>query len=588
MTFRFLTPTDVDRFIQIPETLQVDARSIVLTVEEDTLQKYDHYFKITDYVIYCELEKNTFFNSTNMDWKYKIVKRIDSSGNQFLGPHVEDGHSSANEIAQDVINVTATQTQLGNTTTSTRFVHYKACNQFFKYSFKVGDPQNITVRDSSGVTVAGSTRSAQLFAVYLDSTTGVARPYYDTSVPTDQTAENRTYYYMDSYTPSGVGATAVTVATLLSTINNGTTMTIQLRSDVGGTVSDVTDNIGVICPPDPEFLEDNAAVLGGNLIVKKNASNELVIRQVGQADASNNYTAYTTANFQSYTQPGNRELLLYWVVNPATSTPFMGEEMYVAWYSKISTTIRPVRDLVDASGVKYTDQYGRSSHINEVDRFTFSRTVAEKSMYNVHKSLGPKTPDQDAAPRMYLPVSKFIVRHEQPNENDVQDMAEFDVPFAYEFANNTKFDDAKKSIIGGRVMQMVSQYLFDDSTTKEMAYFPFLLNESKALTDRIILALASKIKETAASVGASRTEILKQILIKYGRRYFEEHATLNQQDDETQFSAYGSVWEVINKINEMFLFFTVAVRTTVSNRTKDDVEIIRLVDVPVVIRVHDP
>lgn len=584
--FRFLTPTDVDRFIQIPDTLQVDARSIVLTVEEDTLQKYDHYFKITDYVIYCELTKDKFFNDASgsmpgqMDWKYKIVKRRDASNNQFLGPHVEDGHGPSNEIANDIIKVEDAKTELGINANSTRWVHYKQCNRFFKYSFKVGDAVDVPILSAAG-SATGDTRKGQLFAVYLDTDTGVAMPYYDTTYETvkdTQTAETRTYYYMDSYTDAA--SATVDVSDLLTTINGGAALSIELSNTDN---SQSSFDISVICPPDPEFLEDSGTVIGGNLVVTKTAG-ALDIRQVGQMDVSGVLTSYTSTNFQEYTA-GNRSLMLYWVVNPIDSDPFTGEEMYVAW---CSDDIRPVRDMVDASGARYPDQYGRT--FREVDRFTFARTVTTKTGYNVHVSLRPTEPISTAAPRMYLPVSKFIVRHDNPNEPDVHNDGadEFDVPFAYEFANATDFGgEHKKSIIGGRIMQLVSQYLFDDATNKEMQYFPFLLNESKALTDRILLALASKIKESSTSVGASRTEILKQIMIKYGRRYFEEYATLAAQTDETNVAAYGKVWDVLSKIDEIFLFFTVTVRTTVSNRTKDDVEVIRLVDVPVVIRVYD-
>ncbi len=571
--FRFLTPTDVDRFIQLPDTLQVDARSIVLTVEEDTLQEYDHYFKITDYVIYCELTKSKFFNS-GMDWKYKIVKRIDASNNQYLGPHVEDGHSSTTtEVASDIIKAADTITELGVNTKSTRFVHYKQCNRFFKYSFKVGDTQNVPVYDASGNAVLDAssnaiTRKAQLYAVYLHATDGYALPYWTTTDGSgnDQTAETRVFYYM---TASGI----------LQSINDGDPL---LDSELETNAM----TISVVCPPDPEFVEQkDGTVRGGNLALVTDSSG-LVIRQVGDLDGSGNLTTYTQDNFAQYTTDADRALMLYWVAHPQDNRQFMGEEMYVAWCSH---DVRPMRDLVDASGMLYRPQSG-APMMREVDRFTLGRSMTANTVYyNVYESLRPNAPDT-AAPRLYLPVSKFIVTHEQPTESDVLNggVDEFDVPFAYEVANATDYQgEHKKAIIGGRIMQLVSQYLFDDATNKEMSYFPFLLNESKQLTEKIITALADKIKETSASVGKSRTEILKQIMIKHGRRYFEEYATLTAQDDEEDDTSYGNVWDVLSKINEMFLFFTVAVKTTVSNRTKDDVEIIKLVDVPVVVRVYD-
>ena len=579
MDFRFLTPTDVDRFIQLPDTLQVDARSIVLTVEEDTLQEYDHYFKITDYVIYCELLKSKFFNA-GMDWKYKIVQRVDASNNQYMGPHVEDGHSSSTtEVSNDIINTTLAIPELSVDTASTRYVHYKQCNRFFKYSFKVGDQQDVPVYDASGNAVLDNasspiTRKAQLYAVYLDSTDGFALPYWSTTDGSgnSQVGEEREFYYMDTY-DSGTA-----VATLLTAINNNVPI-----EDTELETSAVT--INVVCPPDPEFVDQKDTVRGGNLALTI-TSGSLDIRQVGDQDGSGNLTTYTQTNFVRYSDAtDNRALMLYWVVNPQDDRQYMGEEMYVAWCSH---DVRPMRDLVDASGAVIKPQGGAT--MREIDRFTLGRTVvADSEYYNVYNSLRPLAP-LTAAPRLYLPVSKFIVMHEQPNESDVltggQD--EFDVPFAYEIANSTDFGgEPKKAIVGGRVMQLVSQYLFDDATNKEMSYFPFLLNESKQLTEKIITALANKIKEPASSVGNSRTEILKQILIKHGRRYFEEYATMDLQENEEDHANYGNVWDVLDRINEMFLFFTVAIKTTVSNRTKDDVEIIRLVDVPVVVRVYE-
>jgi hypothetical protein len=274
--------------------------------------------------------------------------------------------------------------------------------------------------------------------------------------------------------------------------------------------------------------------------------------------------------------------VLYWVVEPIAARRYMGEEMYVAWssvdFGAAPGYIRPIRDFRDASGFPTSPP----ASLLEVHKFTVNKDLTASTVRNVRISL--RNPVlTEAAPRLYLPVAKFIVKHDKPTEPDVP-QGEFDIPFAYEVANTTDFAaDAKKSIIGGRVMQIVSQYLFDAATNKELGYFPFFLNESKTLNDKILDALVALIKTTDVATSQSRTDILMQMMIKYGRKYFEENAALNSVTNER----IGNVWSVLQKINEVFLFFTVTVRTTVSNRTKDDVDVIRLVEVPVVARIYD-
>jgi hypothetical protein len=574
MDFRYITPTDVDRFIQIPDTIEVDARSIVLTVEEDTLQKYDKLFQITDYVIYCETPKSHFFNAdasgnSTMDWKYKIVQKLDASG-AYLGPHVLDAHdstlavdpSSNTMIAEEIIAPSAAKLELGLTTAATRFVHYKQCNRFFKYSFKVGDATTI------------DSRGAQLYAVYLDKESGAALPYWITvdGSGNTQAAEVRNYYYAD-------------IPTVLVEVNPGGDAPIT-------TVDGPTGAVSLVCGPDPEFLDSKGTVIGGALAYTKDASGNPAIRRVGDtADdpSGNNLTNYTLPNFVDYATDANRALMLYWVINPVTASPFLGEELYAAWSSVAvgsTTGLRPMRDIVDASGVAVVPQPGLASEVLEANKFTLNKALAAATSASVYESLTTGVLGATAAPRMWLPVSKFIVVHEHPTEPDVHadGTEQFDVPFAYEVCNSTDFKgDAKKSIMGGRIMQMVSQYLFDSSTNKEMDYFPFLLNESKLLTDKIIDALAAKIVAWSPDAHNARSFVLNQIMVKHGKKYFEEYAVLNELTGEK----VGSVWDVLKRLDEIFLFFSVTVKTTVSNRTKDDVEVIRLVEVPVVVRIYD-
>lgn len=574
--YRFITPTDVDRFIQIPDTLDVDARTIVLTVDEDTMFKYDKLFKIMDYVIYCEAPKSTFFN-TSMDWKYKIIQKYDSSNN-YMGPKVIDAHDPLSDglpLTTDIINATATKDQLGVLTSATRFAHYKQCNRFFKYSFKVGDSVSVSVLNSDNTPVLDGdsnpvTRSAQLFAVYLNTTTGESLPYWSTvsGNGTDQTAEERVFYYADD----------TELGTTLTTLAAGS----QVTSTLDGAAAAVT----VLAPPDPEFIESDNAVVGGNIVYSKDGEGDLVIRPVGPSDTP---IVYASNQFVRYTTDTGRELMLYWVVQPVSGKAYLGEELYVAWSSRVagdaSGNLRPIRDIRDAS---FNYVPATALNVREAHKFTFSKNIpaaTPRDILESVKAVDAVQQSETSCPRMYLPASKFIVLHEKPTEPDVHNngQEEFDVPFSHEVANGTDFDDVKKSIMGGRVMQLISQYLFDKASNTELGYFPFMLNESKALTDKIIDSLASLVKTVDSNTYNSRSEILSQMMVKHGRKYFEEYAVFNETTGEST----GSVWDVISKLNEMFLYFTVTIRTTVSNRTKDDVDVIRLVQVPMVVRVYD-
>lgn len=108
------------------------------------------------------------------------------------------------------------------------------------------------------------------------------------------------------------------------------------------------------------------------------------------------------------------------------------------------------------------------------------------------------------------------------------------------------------------------------------------LNESKELTDKLVDGLAAQLARPTAEGHASREHVLRQILVKHGRRYFDEAALLNEEGGVRE----GRVQAVLSKLGEMFLFFTVTVNTAVSNRSKSRVDSLRLVQVPVVLRVR--
>ena len=165
--FRNLSVADVDRFIQFPETIQVDARGLTLTVEEDTLlQNYSKRFRVDDFAVYASISLSTLFNSS-MDWNYNVSTTVDPISGALEGPGVCDAFKGP---VFPIINVTEACNQLSVLCNDTRFIHYRQCNRFFRYSYRVGDP----LLDASGC-------KAQLFAVFLDTLTGNALPYWESN-----------------------------------------------------------------------------------------------------------------------------------------------------------------------------------------------------------------------------------------------------------------------------------------------------------------------------------------------------------------------------------------------------------------------
>jgi hypothetical protein len=553
-SFRHVTPTDVDRFIQFPDALEVDARDITLTTDEDIYADvFETKFSNMDYVIICEVENASFFNAA-MDWKYRVDLVVDPSGGAFLGPHLSDAHSplraGAPVLASDVLVAANAKQQLEAAGTPTRFAHYRLANTFLKYSFRVGD-----------VAALADGRAAQLYAVYFDSATGQAMPYWrTTSDAASQDAETKVFYYADE---TDVVLSALTDAS-------------------GSSVRFGADAVTVVAPPDPEYLENGPITVGRNLAYAKDASGSLAVRTVGflESEGSQQFVAgvtpYPPASFVRYTSDAGRELMLYWVVYPPSDKLHLGEKLYVSWSSKAlglgaaDESVAPIRDIVDASGIALNYPIA-AELIKNADRVVFTTPVSA----SVPKALEDLV--SLSMQRMYLPTSKISVVDTVSGQ-----LEPLDVPFSYEVANETQFADSRQCVLGGRFMQLLSYYLFDSATAKEIAYFPFFINESKELTDKIVDGLAASFKRADQAGHEARNHVLNQLVVKYGRRYFDEYAIFN----EALGYAEGSVGDVLARLGEMFVTFTVTVRTTVSQRSKDRVDMVKLVNVPVAIRVY--
>ena len=329
--------------------------------------------------------------------------------------------------------------------------------------------------------------------------------------------------------------------------------------------------VRIVCPPHPEFIESHAPVVfGGNMGIDKDASGNIIrlsrgiltetnIMYEAALDSSVFEEYQSRHSSQSSQSSPNCELLLYWVVNPAANAMYRGESMLVAYCSKaITMTWGPIRDL-DASGIV---------NVKSVDRFIFTKPVVSKTF------LPEPFSDRNACTIMHFPVSNIVARHKIP-----EDPEEFIyIPFSYDLANETLFGgNVKRTIMGARIMQLVSVYMFDSASDQEMAFFSFLESESSSLTGKIIMVLA----EALMTSTGNRNSILQQLVVKYGRRYFDEMKVFKGQNGT------GSVYDVLNKLDEFFITFTTTITTTISTRNKNNLDIVQFVKVPFVLHVKN-
>ena len=530
MEYRVVTARDVDKFIQFPDTISVNTgpsragEEILLTVlqEDIILENYDKQFEINDYAIYASIGISNLFNSS-MEWKYMVKNIIDETGN-FTGPHILDAHDGIVEntsMTEPIINAIMAKTKLGVDANDTRFVHYRSCDRFFKYSFRVGDP----------VTLNNAT--AHVFAVYLDALSGDALPYWFSS-SSGQEAEYLGLYYAD----------------------------LDLASHIGLTLGGMP--VTVVCPPHPDFIASASGTVANNLAYTRDIDGNLMIRPLPFSTTSH---TYTEDDFVPFGDSTNRELYVYMMIEPKNNNHYMGETFQPMWTSKtIDASWGPIRDILDENGNRIACPVP-ADVVKSADRFVFNQVITASTLISYVEGL----------PRMYFPTSQITTRYIPGDSTESIDV--YRLPFAFDLANETEFDgDIRKSIMGGRVMQLVSTYMFDAATDKELAYFPYLLNEAKSLTDKIIENLGSSLLASRNN----RNSIIEQIVIKYGRHHFDEMAVYGGPSGDNT----GDMWQVLTRLAEFFVFFTVSVMTTISTGTKDNVNKVQFVQVPMVLRVH--
>lgn len=551
--YRRITPIDIDKFIHLPKPLFVDASDLVVVVDEDTMMDMDVAYRLTDYAIYCSAGMGELFALDTMDWTYKMP--VENGFNTVLDAH---GPLEDMPLEQEVIDATAAKLRLGTLADDTRFVHYKQCNRFFKYSFRIAD--GVMLPDGG---------AAQLYAVYLDSVTGEPRPYWITDA-----SGSMTFLYADA--SDIVDLPDLTGPTL------------------GPLAFEGQGPVTAVVPPDPDFLESKPGPMGHagrSLAFRTLAGGDLDIRAVGVLDASGNADPalarrYVQSDFMKFSQVPGTELLLYWVIMPGAATGlYMGDRLAVAWCSKTlqggrSAPWAPIRDIVDASGQKLPSPVSLDQ-VHMQHRFSVASFVPAESALTLDQVIAAM--GTASSRRMFMPASSYNVAIEQSVTSPVV-VQEIDVQFSYDVANDTDYaGHVHNTIMGGRIMQLVSHYMFGNMAAAGMSLFPQLAQESKTLTNAIIDALGKLLKRTDAQGAEARQGILQHLFMKHGRCAF--HSSLTQVNQTTQ-EAYGLVSDVLRKLDEVFLFFVVTVRSVVSNRARGNVDVVRFVQVPVVINLH--
>lgn len=211
-TYRFLTPTDVDRFITIPRPLYVETRLIVGDEDEVAIIDCEPCI-LRDYMFTICIPFDQFFNLESMEWRYTTQGRICPEGGTTCCSDCEDPSGTtvldAGAGPLPLVNSEALIAAISGAPCRVR--HFQQCPLFYRMSFKVGQP--FIYVDPLG----GTEFHAQLWAVYLDTQTGSALEPYRVcfGCPTGcassgpETFGSRVYYSADLNILSASGGASV-------------------------------------------------------------------------------------------------------------------------------------------------------------------------------------------------------------------------------------------------------------------------------------------------------------------------------------------------------------------------------------------
>lgn len=597
--YRHITPTDVDRFIQLCIDIVVDFTHYPITIAEDAMSTWDCSCFNPDFAIYCEVPKHIFFDLINMEWKYAMQNSCIPVGSVYTGAHAVDAGSGSNQIV-DPRTLTLHLTNEDNTS---RFVHFKQCNRFFKYSFKVGDLTQVTLND-------GRDYDCQLYAVYLCPDTGIALPYA-TSVPHSAIYKNNetcaeTYIQNDCIDDNNAHTDHVAGYVIgqndhcnFSMVpSEATEPYVIIYYTARYNIYDSSGNalfqqptfdgkpIQVICPPHPLFVEY------GPLATEYSDSVQELLKL--RDPPSPMLESLRHEQFVDYQSDCNgRALLLYYIVNPSEESPHSSDTIYGAYRTHNQTPIKDIRDScgklldIDDPCDGYGTHIAHKDHFN-IDHHPYNHQYAD-TINNDHAFLPARyyrldlilnnSNAQMKCPRLHYPISRFTVTDGyDPSGNTTNDTITYPIPFAYEVPNELGLGQVQGNNIhlGVRLVQLISEYLFDGCSYVELENFIKLESDSRELVDSLVTALSSHIQRSSEL----RNSIIAQLIKRYGRRYFDEYSNL-------QLGNWGEMKHVLAKINEMFIMFTVSIMCNIRDPLLENVERFAVRQIPIVFRLHE-
>jgi hypothetical protein len=541
--YRRITPTDTDRFIEVAKDIEVDATSFVITTEEDVLAEFDIRQFNRDFAIYCELPKTAFFDLKHMNWEYDVV--LDPFDR--VGPHAVD--AGAGNVG--IVRKSAAKYFLDRLDGTSRFVHYRQCASFFKYSFEVGDAFSIRLRGEGsycdehahaqgqgGQREQEQEHEARLFAVFLSADTGKPLPYQVTvratehehgafdMPPAGEDGERKVFFYADApFDTSGV-----------SWDKRSRLARVPLSGDV-------------ICPPDSEFIEEGPLV---------------------RSSHSMSTARYTKCNFRNYNTCARRCLFMYYIVQPTEGQAYRGEKLFVAFRS---ANVVPVSD--------------------GEQQFTFECKAPQENVLHHLGDLDRKSahgcPGQTTAVscvRLLLPTSHFVAEDQLPNPYEKEERNERqrqgrdpeEIEFGYESPNELRNRcGAGRPNLGKRLLQVMSEYMFEGHTQVELERFPFVSSEARMLVHKVVDGIAECLQESSDV----RDQFIHQLVIRHGRRYFDEASVLYDPEHR-----HGQMTDVLGKLDQMFVLFTVSIRVDARDRAGNRVDRFVIRQVPVVFRLY--
>lgn len=617
--FRYITPTDVDRFIQICEEIQVDFATPIV-ISEDVMSTWDCTCFNNDYAVYCEVPKDLFFDTSGMQWRYEVQPSCHcdiappANGGLYLGPDAVDAGVGSQRVVRD----RDLWLYLANTDFTSRFVHMRQCNRFFKYSFAVGERTQVTSRD-------GIVHDCQLFGVFICPYTGNALPYA-ISVPVSQVFPELARPDPSGYTGDCCGDTLLghvpqfphATGPYIVGENDtcGFSMTpleatepevlVFFYADLpetdpsGGRLFERPRvnglNLEVACPPHPDFIAYGA------LAHRYEADGCTLALRDPPDQGVDRFDPRQFVNYRCATGSEERCLILYYVVNPERPCPHLGERIYGAFRSHLQL---PARDFINhcEDGAYAAGGHDPSGHVlGPHDRFSLKPSRAEVHGHicglpnvtppphifpiNTYHRLDLIDPPPNAAqlmtiepptPRLYYPISTVVVSDGFDPSGGVplDSLATYPIPFDFETPNLIRTWDVQCINLGVRLMQLASNYILDGSTPTELAVFPRLKNESSLLIRSLVSGISAHFQQSSDV----RNSVIDQIIKRYGRRYFSEYAVLN-------YGAWGNMSDVLQRINELFLMFTVTLIFVMRTDTRDAVDRFAIRKVPVIFRLQ--